>query len=141
MFALKMTGIVFLSGLIAQIIKIVSFYIEHRKINFSRFFETGGMPSSHASTATALTILVGIYNGFNNVLFIITLFFAMVIMYDAAGIRRAAGRQAAILNRIVEEMVRDKHINEERLVELLGHTPLEVFMGSILGILVAVIFA
>lgn len=141
MFAFKIIIIVILSGIIAQAIKIVSYFIEHRKINFKRFFETGGMPSSHASTATTLTTIVGFLEGFNSLIFCIVLFFSMIIMYDAAGIRRAAGRQAAILNKLVEEFIESKHINENQLVELLGHTPLEVIMGAILGILIAIIFA
>ena len=141
MFAFKIIIVVILSGIIAQAIKIVSYFIEHRKINFKRFFETGGMPSSHASTAITLTTIVGLLEGFNSLIFCIVLFFSMIIMYDAAGIRRAAGRQAAILNKLVEEFIASKHINENQLVELLGHTPLEVFMGAILGILVAIIFA
>ncbi len=141
MFAFKIIIVVILSGVIAQAIKIVSYFIEHRKINFKRFFETGGMPSSHASTATTLTTIVGLLEGFNSLIFCIVLFFSMIIMYDAAGIRRAAGRQAAILNKLIEEFIANKHINENQLVELLGHTPLEVFMGAILGVLIAIIFA
>ncbi len=141
MYAFKIIIVVILSGIIAQAIKIVSYFIEHRRINFKRFFETGGMPSSHASTATTLTTIVGLSQGFNSLTFVIVLFFSMIIMYDAAGIRRAAGKQAAILNKLIEEFIANKHINENQLVELLGHTPLEVFMGAILGILVAIIFA
>jgi len=138
---LKMSLVIIFSGIVAQILKILSYYIENRRINFSRFFETGGMPSSHASTAMALTTMVGLYEGFNSVIFVATLFFSCVIMYDAAGVRRAAGRQAAVLNKIMDEFMDTKHLNEHRLAELLGHTPLEVLMGALLGILIGVIFA
>ncbi len=136
----KIILLVMLSSFVAQAIKIGSYYIEYRKINFKRFFETGGMPSSHASTASTLTTIVGLQSGFNSIIFAVALYFSLVIMYDAAGIRRAAGKQAAVLNKIVDEYVEKKHFSEDKLVEFLGHTPLEVFLGSILGILIALIF-
>lgn len=140
MINVKIALITMLSGFIAQAIKICSYYIEHRRINFKRFFETGGMPSSHASTAMTLTVSVGLIEGFNSIAFIIATYFSLIIMYDAAGIRRAAGKQAAILNKIVSEIKAGKHVTEDRLVEFLGHTPLEVFMGALLGMLISVIF-
>lgn len=138
---IKIALITLFSGFVAQAIKIVSYYIEHKRINFKRFYETGGMPSSHASTAMTLTLSVGLTEGFSSIAFIIALYFSVIIMYDAAGIRRAAGKQAAILNKIVSEIKAGKHITEERLVEFLGHTPMEVIMGAILGILIAIIFS
>ncbi len=141
MLNIKLVLITMLSGTMAQAIKLISYYIEHRRINFKRFFETGGMPSSHASTAMTITVSVGLRAGFESIAFLIALYFSFVIMYDAAGIRRAAGKQAAVLNKIIDEYRINKHLSEERLAEFLGHTPLEVFMGGVLGVLVAIIFA
>jgi len=140
MITLKFVVIALASGLIAQIIKVFSYFLQNRKLNLKRMFETGGMPSSHASTSSTITILVGLNAGFNSIIFTTTLFFSLVIMYDAAGLRRAAGKQAAVLNKIIDEFQQTKHLREERLMELLGHTPLEVFFGAILGVLVAFAF-
>ena len=105
--------------------------------NFRRFVETGGMPSSHAASVAALTTTVGITDGVVSSLFGVTLFFSLIVMYDAAGLRRAAGHQATLLNKIVAEQGGDRARSERKLFELLGHTPLEVLVGAILGIGVA----
>ena len=91
------------------------------------------MPSSHAASVAALSTAVGLQEGFRSTMFGVTLFFSLIVMYDAAGLRRAAGRQAAVLNRLIEEHFED-HTGTQRLMELLGHTPLEVFMGALLGV-------
>ncbi len=140
MLTLKILLITLLSGITAQGIKVISYFIEHKKVNFKRFFETGGMPSSHSSTSSTLTTLVGFYGGFNSLYFSIAAFFSFVIMYDAAGLRRAAGKQAMVLNKIVEDFQIEHRFKEKRLMELLGHTPLEVFYGALLGILIAIVF-
>jgi hypothetical protein len=101
--------------------------------NLRRFVETGGMPSSHAASVAALSTSVGLNEGFRSTLFGATLFFSLIVMYDAAGLRRAAGRQAAVLNRLIEEHFED-HAGTQRLMELLGHTPLEVLVGALLGV-------
>ncbi|MDD3803446.1 MAG: divergent PAP2 family protein [bacterium] len=137
---IKVLGLTLLSGTIAQLIKVFTYYIQHRKFNLKRFFETGGMPSSHASTAATLTFQIAFWAGFNTPVFASAAFFAFVIMYDAAGLRRAAGRQAAVINKIIDEFKQTHHLKEERLMELLGHTPLEVFFGAILGFVIAFIF-
>lgn len=137
---IKVLGLTLLSGTIAQLIKVFTYYIQHRKFNLKRFFETGGMPSSHASTAATLTFRIAFWAGFNTPVFASAAFFAFVIMYDAAGLRRAAGRQAAVINKIIDEFKQTHHLKEERLMELLGHTPLEVFFGAILGFVIAFIF-
>ena len=108
--------------------------------NLRRFVETGGMPSSHAASVAALSTSVGIQQGFGSVLFGVTMYFSLVVMYDAAGLRRAAGRQAAILNRLIDEHFRHAEEGTHRLMELLGHTPLEVLIGAILGVASAVIW-
>ena len=97
------------------------------------------MPSSHSAIVMGLTTGIGRIDGLASPLFAIALIFSFVVMYDAAGVRRAAGRQAAILNRLVEDLVAMRGIREERLRELLGHTPVEVIVGAALGILVGLI--
>jgi hypothetical protein len=92
------------------------------------------MPSSHAASVAALTTSIGISEGFRSGLFGATLFFSLIVMYDAAGLRRAAGRQAAILNRLIEEHFKHPEEGAQRLMELLGHTPLEVLTGAMLGV-------
>lgn len=128
-----------LSGLfgaiIAQIIKFCIFTIKSRRINFKIFTTTGGMPSSHSAGVMGLATSVGIISGYDSISFAIALGFAIVTMYDAAGVRRAAGKTAACLNRMMEDYYKhDVQAIGEKLKELLGHTPFEVYMGALLGI-------
>ena len=125
------------SWLIAQVIKVINDLIVHKKLNMRRLWGSGGMPSSHASTVMSLTTVVGIINGWDSAIFAVSFIFAIVVMYDAAGVRRAAGKQAKVLNHMIEE--KGMHM-KERLTELLGHTPFEVFMGALLGIVNAWFF-
>ena len=108
----------------------------HGRWNLKRFVGTGGMPSSHAAAVAALSTSVGLREGFSSTLFGVTLYLSLVIMYDAAGLRRAAGIQARVLNRIVKDHYehREGHL-PEHLQELLGHTPFEVLVGAFLGVL------
>ena len=108
-------------------------YYAKRRWNLRRFVETGGMPSSHAASVAALSTSVGIQNGFGSLMFGVTLYFSLVVMYDAAGLRRAAGRHAEVLNRLIEEHFKHPQEGTQKLMELLGHTPLEVLVGAILG--------
>lgn len=124
---------------LAQFIKI--FTGSEKRVDFSRIFMSGGMPSSHSSFVTSLSTLVGIYKGFDSVEFAICTVFALIVMYDASGVRRAVGKQAAILNKIVKDLQNKKHVEHETLKELVGHTPKEVIFGAILGIVVGVIMA
>ncbi len=109
-------------------------YFRTRRWNLRRFVETGGMPSSHSASVAALSTAVGLWHGFNTALFSVTLYFGLIVMYDAAGLRRAAGRQASVLNRLIERHFQDSERETQKLMELLGHTPFEVFVGAILGI-------
>ena len=122
-------------GFLVQLSKVLTFLLREKKINVRRFVETGGMPSSHAASVSALTTCVGLREGTGSVLFDVTVFFSLIVMYDAAGLRRAAGRQASLLNRILHEHIQLPGQPHERLRELLGHTPLEVLLGAIIGIL------
>src|SRR5690554_40081 len=106
-------------------------------MDFTRFVGSGGMPSSHSSFSMALTTTIGKMYNWDSPLFAVSLAFALIVMYDAAGVRRAAGKQAIILNKIIHDIHENKKLTEERLKELIGHTPIEVFMGALLGILVA----
>jgi uncharacterized protein len=119
---------------IAQAAKVVLTSMHQRKLNLRVLAETGGMPSSHAAIVMGMTTAVGKYAGVSSAAFAIALIFSFVVMYDAAGLRRAAGRQAAILNRLVEDLVHMRGMQEQRLRELLGHTPVEVVVGALLGI-------
>src|SRR5262249_8797083 len=105
-----------------------------------RFVETGGMPSSHSASVAALSTAVGLHQGFNTPLFGVTLYFSLIVMYDAAGLRRAAGRQATLLNRLIQEDWEHRDAEAHRLMELLGHSPLEVFVGAVLGVASAVLW-
>ncbi len=123
---------------IAQLIKVISVLIIDRKLDLRRFVGSGGMPSSHSAFVMGLTTSVGFSSGFSSDMFAIAAVLAFVVMYDATGVRRAAGEQAKVLNQMVEE--RDgPETTEVQLKELLGHTPLQVFAGAALGITVAII--
>ncbi len=124
--------------LVAQILKVVFDYAQHRKLNFRALVETGGMPSAHSALVTALATGVGQTLGWNSIEFAIAVVFACIVMYDAAGVRQAAGKQARILNQIVDEFFHENHeFNEDRLKELIGHTPLQVVAGSALGVAIS----
>jgi uncharacterized protein len=127
---------VILSYLLASIIKVFFNYLGTEKIDIMVFFRTGGMPSSHTASVAAMSASVYFLEGFSN-LFMVCLIFSMVIISDAVGIRRAAGKQAHILNTIIEEFTHFKKFKTRRLYELLGHTPKQVIAGALLGILVA----
>lgn len=124
----------FEAAIIAQILKFLGYLITHQNINFKILTTTGGMPSSHSAGTVALAVTVGLICGFDSVEFAIAFGSALVVMYDAAGLRRAAGKTAACLNKIVEEFAEGRLIApQEKLKELLGHTPFEVFVGALLG--------
>ena len=128
--------------LLAQFLKLLFELIRHRKINVRVLVETGGMPSSHSALVTALACGIGQTIGWASPAFAATTVFAVIVMYDAAGVRQAAGKQAKILNQIIDELFREKpEFNEDRLKELLGHTPVQVIVGSMLGFAVSCLAA
>ena len=129
-----------LAWAIAQVTKVILTSMRQRRLNLRVLAETGGMPSSHSAIVMGLTSAVGRINGVTSGVFAVALILSLVVMYDAAGVRRAAGRQAAVLNRLVEDLVHMRGIQEDRLRELLGHTPVEVFAGAALGIAVGFAF-
>ncbi len=124
----------------AQVIKVITVVVTDKRIDFGRFIGSGGMPSSHSAFVTGLAMSIGLNSGFSGETFSIAAVLALVVMYDAAGIRRAAGEQAKILNQLVEEWGKQNYKNTEvHLKELLGHTPMQVFAGAVLGIAVAML--
>lgn len=128
--------------LLAQVLKVIFELVRRGRLDFSRMVGAGGMPSSHAAFVSALTTSVGQRLGWDSPELAICLVFALIVMYDAAGVRRAAGKQARILNQIVADLQRGGKWGEGRgkLKELLGHTPVEVFAGAILGLVVSIFF-
>lgn len=129
----------FLLWFIIQLSKVIQDIIKTKKFNFKRILGAGGMPSSHSAIVTVLATLIGKYEGFDTPLFGIAVIFAFVVMYDAAGVRRAAGKQASLLNKLIETPGLTGLQVSERLVEVLGHTPFQVFVGALLGIIVGLI--
>ncbi|MDP2904873.1 MAG: divergent PAP2 family protein [Candidatus Omnitrophota bacterium] len=125
--------------LIAQTVKVTLGVIRQKRFDFRWFVGTGGMPSSHAAGASCLATAIGLNQGFDSAYFALAASFALVVMFDAQGVRRAAGRQARILNRITEDIYWQGRIKDDRLRELLGHTPVEVIAGLFLGILIAIL--
>lgn len=122
-----------------QVFKVICDLVKTKKFNFKRIMGAGGMPSSHTAVVTSLAMLVGKCEGFDSAMFAVALVFAMVVMYDAAGVRRAAGKQAHLLNKIIETPGLTGVEVQERLVEVLGHTPLQVIVGAIIGITVGLL--
>ncbi len=128
-----------IAWVLAQTIKVAIGVIRQKKFDFRWFVGPGGIPSSHAAGASALATSIGLEYGFDTVSFALATGFAIVVMFDAQNVRRAAGKQASILNKMMEDIYWKRKIQEAQLRELLGHTPVEVFLGMILGILIAVI--
>ena len=139
-FTNKYIYIPLLTWFFIQLFKVIWDLVENKKFNFKRILGAGGMPSSHSAVVMALATLVGKNVGFDSPVFALAVIFAFVVMYDAAGVRRAAGKQAKLLNKLVETPGLTGVQVTERLVEVLGHTPLQVFVGAIIGIIVGCIF-
>ena len=137
----KILDVVVIAWFIAQFYKVVSSLILEKRLNIRRFWETGGMPSSHSSTVSSLATAVGITQGIHSVYFAISVVFAIIVMHDASGIRRAAGKQAGVLNELGKSLSNlfEEKFHQEQLKELLGHTPVEVLAGAILGVVVALL--
>lgn len=122
-----------------QTFKVIWELIKTKKFNFKRIMGAGGMPSSHSAVVVALSTMIGKYEGVETSIFALSLIFAFVVMYDAAGVRRAAGKQATLLNKIVQTPGLSTLQVHEKLVEVLGHTPIQVFAGAIIGFIVGII--
>jgi len=125
------------SWIIAQTVKVLIGVVMERKFDFRWFVGTGGMPSSHTAGASCLATAIGLSFGFDSVHFALAASFAIVVMFDAQGVRRATGKQARILNKIMNDIYWQGKIGEGRLRELVGHTPIEVIAGFALGVAIA----
>ncbi len=128
----------------AQLLKVLLIFLIQRRLDVTRFVGAGGMPSAHSAFVVALAVSLGLRYGWDSGLFAVSAALAIVVMYDAAGVRRAAGRQAARINEIIENLMasgKDFQFKQEQLRELLGHTPMEVLAGALLGVTVAVAFS
>ncbi|CAA7602115.1 Phosphatidic acid phosphatase type 2/haloperoxidase [Acididesulfobacillus acetoxydans] len=123
----------------AQVLKVFLHLFLHGKLDLQLLFSSGGFPSSHSATVTALAFGIGKYYGWNSPIFAVAAVFAMIVMYDAAGVRRAAGKQAEVINQLVERLYQGSDPSQERLRELIGHSPLEVFGGALVGVIIGTI--
>ncbi len=124
----------FLCWLIAQVLKFLIELVFRRRVNFRLLTTAGGMPSSHSAAVSSLATAIAIHDGVKSSRFVLSVVFAAITMYDAAGVRRAASIQARILNQMIDELFQGHPISETHLRELLGHTPIEVAAGTALGI-------
>ena len=122
-----------------QLFKLIYDLITTKKFNFKRIMGAGGMPSSHSAVVVGLATLIGKYEGVNSAIFGLAFIVAFVVMYDACGVRRAAGKQAALLNKLVETPGLTGVQVSEKLVEVLGHTPVQVIVGALIGVVVGLI--
>ena len=128
-----------LAWAVAQMAKVVIGIIVEKRFNFRWFVGTGGMPSSHAATVSALVTGVGLSSGFDSTIFVVSLAFAFVVILDAQGVRRATGKQAEVLNKMLDDIYWKHRIHEDRLKELLGHAPIEVLVGIVAGIIIVLL--
>lgn len=126
----------FVAWALAQIVKVPLTYILTRDVDWSVLFSAGGMPSSHSALVTALTWTTGLEFGFDSPVFAVAAVVSAIVIYDATGVRRAAGEHAKVINRMIADLVEGHPLKEKELKELLGHTPRQVFVGVIFGWLV-----
>ncbi len=136
----KFLCVPFCVWLAIQIVKFITDWIVNKKPNFKRLVGAGGMPSSHSAVVATLTTLIGQKYGVESGIFAMSCVFSAIVMYDAAGVRRAAGKQATLLNKLVENAANSGIVVSEKLVEVLGHTPLQVLVGAIIGVLVGLLY-
>lgn len=126
---------------LAQVLKVAIVSARERRLNLSYLMTMGGMPSSHTALVCALATTVALVHGVGSALFAISAFFALVVMYDAAGVRQTVSTQSTVLNRILEELFKGNPAFQQRLRELIGHTKFEVAAGALLGVVVALLLA
>ncbi len=125
---------------LAQFLKVPIEYILYRRLNWGLWFSSGGMPSSHSALVTSTTLAIGMIEGFNSPLFALAFAITMVVVYDAAGVRREAGRHAEKINILLNEFFSGQPISDKQLKEVIGHTPAQVLVGVVLGIGTALLF-
>ncbi len=125
---------------LAQFLKVPIEYILHHRLNWGLLFSSGGMPSSHSALITSITLATGFFAGFNSPVFALAFAIAMIVIYDAAGVRREAGRHAEKINVLINEFFSGQPISDKQLKEVIGHTPAQVLAGVILGLGTALLF-
>ena len=125
--------------IIAQLIKVLLGILRERRFNFRWFVGTGGMPSSHAAGVSALSTSIGVAYGFDSALFAVTLVFTLIVLFDSQGVRFSTGKMAGVLNKMLDDIYWKKRLDDKQLKEFLGHTPIEVFAGIALGIIVSLL--
>lgn len=131
-----------LAWAIAQGLKVILTLLISRRFDSTRFWGSGGMPSSHSAMTCAMMMVIGFTEGFASPLFALAFCFSGVVMYDAAGVRRSTGKNAAVINRLIEQLIKDGlNFDEENLKELVGHTPIQVMAGALLGIFIGTLIA
>lgn len=129
----------FFAWMAAGLLKMSGNLRRTKRIDFQYLASLGGMPSAHSAMVSALTTSVGMNEGFGSTLFVVSFAFAIIVMFDASTVRRATGQQARLLNQIVDELFKEHHLSEQKLLELLGHTRMEVLAGMLVGVVVAVV--
>ena len=130
---------VVVSWITAQFLKVLIGIVREKKFNFRWFIGTGGFPSSHAAGGSSLATCIAMVYGVDSPIFTLTLIFTLIILFDAQGVRRSIGKQAEILNRMLDDIYWRKKLDEGRLMELIGHTPVQVLSGVALGIVIALV--
>ena len=134
-------GCVIIAWALAQLLKVPTYWFVEKRLNWRRAFEAGGMPSSHTASAVSLSAMVGALEGYNTPAFAICLVLSCIVMYDGTHVRRETGHQGAVINEILRKVFVDgQPISDDDLKEIVGHTPLEVFFGFLLGIAVALVY-
>ena len=133
-------AIPFVAWVVAQMLKMAGGYVREKRLDWSFFIRSGGMPSAHTALVTSLATTIGFLDGFNSPIFGASAVFALIVMYDAAGVRRSVSKQSVILNRILQELKEHRPKDVEHDVrQLIGHTPIQVFNGALVGITVAIL--
>ena len=122
---------------IAQLLKLIIVLITEKRLDFGQLTTMGGMPSAHSATVCSLATTVGKIGGFDSLMFAITVFFALIVMYDAGGVRQTVGNQSVVLNRMLDELFKENPKFQERLKEFIGHSRMEIGAGAVLGIALA----
>ncbi|MFA5838192.1 MAG: divergent PAP2 family protein [Bellilinea sp.] len=128
-----------LGWFLGQFLKVPIEYLTRRRWNWALWFSSGGMPSSHSSLMVSTTLAIGLYHGFGTPLFALAFAMSMIVIYDAAGVRRQAGFHAQKINIVFEELFHGRPIPQERLIEVLGHTPRQVLGGIFLGVVITLV--
>ena len=139
LFANKCLAAAAIAWTLAQVIKLPLEYLLHHEWNWHLLISAGGMPSSHSALVTAVSVAIGLTQGFNSPIFAVSCVLSLVVIYDATGVRRHAGDQARVINLMIDELLTGHPLAEKELKEVLGHTPREVVAGIALGIIVGIV--